>query len=107
MGKLCQSHAPGGASSAITFVAPANSSGTEFIDIWVSYGAIKSLTKASGLVTGSIPVGTSVEVVAVAQDQDGNFVMHNSNETVMSGHSVTLDLKVTTSAAITAVMDGL
>ena len=94
-----------GASSAIAFTTDLG--GSEFIDIWVGYSDINSLTKATSLVTTSIPVGTNVEFVATALDQDGTPVMHNSTETITAGHTVALNLSTTTSETIVSTVEGL
>jgi len=74
----------------------AEGSGTENIDVYITAKNYFSVVRVKKLTSIPIPIGEDVRVVAMAMDQNKNYRLHYSKETVTTGMKIKLDLDVVT-----------
>jgi hypothetical protein len=59
------------------------------------------------VVSGSIPDGSVVKIVAIAVDASGTLYSFNQNLTVSSSSQIQVTMAATTDAALTSLLNGL
>lgn len=94
-----------GSNTTITFSAQGNH--TENIDIFLVFKDFNSVMQVYNLQSGQVPVGGEITVIAMAMNQDGDYVLHNEDITVTSNHQITLNLQVVSESALLNTLDGL
>lgn len=90
-----------------TIAFSATGTNTQNIEIYLKFNSFKGLMKVTNLVSGSIPVGESVTLVAMAKNQNNDYVLHQQTFTVTAGQQITLNLQVISEASLLAALDAL
>ena len=74
---------------------------------FIYFPATKTVMQAYNSVSGSIPDGSSVKVVAIAVDASGTLFSFTQNLTMTSATAVDVVMAATTDANLTALLNGL
>lgn len=77
------------------------------VAIFVYFPATKTVMQVFGSLSGSIPDGSSVKIVAIAVDGSGTLFSFNQNLTMTSSTAVEVTMAATTDANLTALLNGL
>lgn len=91
--------------TTITFSASGN--GTENIDIFLVFKNFNSVMQVYNLASGQVPVGENVTVIAMALNQNNQYVLHKEDITVTANHQITLNMQVISEADLLNTLDGL
>lgn len=96
-----------GTTTNITFTLPNGATGGEFIDLWVIPNNKHALFYGNNLVASNIPVGIAVKTIAIAVNQDGDFVLHNTDVTVTADMSIELNFNTKSEDELLATLEAL
>ncbi len=77
------------------------------VAIFIYFPATKTVMQAYNAVSGSIPSGSSVKIVAIAVDANGTLFSFSQNLTMTSSTQVQVTMAATTDPNLTALLDGL
>lgn len=77
------------------------------VAIFIYFPATKTVMQVYNTVSGSIPNGSAVKIVAMAVDANGTLFSFNQNLTMTSSTQAQVTMTATTNAALTALLDGL
>lgn len=77
------------------------------VAIFIYFPATKTVMQVYNTVSGSIPNGSAVKIVAIAVDANGTLFSFNQNLTMTSSTQAQVTMAATTDAALTALLDGL
>lgn len=77
------------------------------VAIFIYFPATKTVMQVYNAVSGSIPNGSAVKIVAIAVDANGTLFSFNQNLTMTSSTQAQVTMAATTDAALTALLDGL
>ena len=77
------------------------------VAIFAYFPATKTVMQMYGAVSGSIPSGSAVKIVAIAVDANGTLFSFNQSLTVSSTSQVQVTMAATTDAALTSLLNGL
>ncbi|MCB0396399.1 MAG: hypothetical protein KDD36_07085 [Flavobacteriales bacterium] len=67
--------------------------GGENIALFVVFDNFLSVLTVSDLLSPEVPVGETVTIIGIAMDKQGNYRLHQSQETIATGMTVTLDMQ--------------
>jgi hypothetical protein len=93
------------ATTPITFNCTGNT--PQNINVFLVFNNSNSVMQAYSLVSGPVPVGTQLTMIAIAYDANNNLVYDKQSLTVTAGMSVTLNPIVTTEANLLSVLGTL
>jgi hypothetical protein len=77
------------------------------VAIFVYFPATKTVMQVYNVVSGSIPDGSAVKIVAIAVDANGNLFSFSQNLTVSSSSQIQVTMSGTTDAALTSLLNAL
>lgn len=77
------------------------------VGIFIYFPATKTVMQAYNSVSGLIPNGSAVKIVAIGVNASGNLFYFSLNQTVGSSSSIDITLSATTDAALTTLLNGL
>jgi hypothetical protein len=77
------------------------------IGIFIYFPASNSLMQVYNKVSGNIPDGSSVKIVAIGITSNGDLYSYSLNEQVYSDQTLNITMTATTDTAITALLDAL
>lgn len=77
------------------------------VAIFAYFPSTKTVMQMYGAVSGSIPSGSAVKIVAIAVDANGTLFSFNQNLTVSSTSQIQVTMAATTDGALTSLLDGL
>jgi hypothetical protein len=77
------------------------------VAIFVYFPATKTVMQVSNMVSGSIPDGSSVKIVAIAVNGSGQLYSFSQNQTVTANANIQVTMAATTDAALTTLLNGL
>ncbi|MCB0400689.1 MAG: hypothetical protein KDD41_01260 [Flavobacteriales bacterium] len=77
------------------------------VGIFIYMPATQTVMQVYNKVSGLIPNGTSVKIVLMAQDANGQLFSYTESRTVNSSATIDLSLSQTTDAALTSYLNGL
>lgn len=77
------------------------------VAIFVYFQNTKTVMQVYNVVSGSIPDGSAVKIVAIAIDASGTLYSFTQNLTVSSSSQIQVTMAATTDAAITSLLNGL
>ena len=100
-----QLHLSTAAYTPITLSVPGTN--TQNIQVFISFGNFKSVTRVINLVSIPVPVGETVTLVAFGKKQTNDFVLHQQTFTVTAGQQITLTMSVVTEANLLAALAAL
>jgi len=98
---------PAGSSSNSTLTFTSTTDDLTNVGIFIYFPSTKTVMQAYNSVSGSIPNGSAVKIVAIGLSSNGNLFTFYQNQTVNSNSQVSITLTGTTDAALTTVLDGL
>ncbi len=98
-------HTSSGQNTAITLTSLGTN--TQNIEIFLSFTGFKGLMKISNLVSGSIPVGEQVTIVAFAKNQNNEFLLQQSTFTIVPNQQIALNMQVISEAGLLTALEGL
>ena len=101
----CGFNASSLSSSSLTFSSSVDDLTNVAIFIYIP--AKKTVMQVSNLISGQIPNGSSVKVIALGLDSGGQLFSFNQTLTVNSNTSISVTLSATTDAAFTALLNSL
>src|ERR1019366_1199041 len=77
------------------------------VAIFIYFPTTKTVMQVYNVVSGSIPNGSSVKIVAIGVDAGGNLFSFNKTETVNANEKIEVTMAATTDADLTALLNGL
>ncbi len=77
------------------------------VAIFVYFPTTKTVMQVFGSMSGSIPDGSPVKIIAIAVDGSGTLFSFNQNLTMTSSTAVEVTMTATTDANLTALLNGL
>jgi len=101
----CDKARGSGNNHALTFTSTTDN--LTNVAIFVFFPATKTVMQVYNTVSGSIPDGSSVKIVAIAVDGSGTLFSFNQNLTLTSSTSVEVTMAATTDANLTSLLNGL
>jgi hypothetical protein len=102
-----------GAKTTITVLPPSGSSGAEFIDVYFVFKNFKSVmqvyynTSSGNFISGQVPVGEPITVIAMALNQKNEYVLHKEDIAVSAGQQITLNMQVISESNLLGMLSGL
>ncbi len=97
--------ASGGTPTTLSFTTTGNN--IQNIEVYLVFQNIPCVMKAYNLVSGQIPIGTNLIMVAFAMNASNQLVYDKQTITVTAGQVVTLNMQSTTSANLLSVLAAL
>jgi len=77
------------------------------VAIFVYFPSTKTVMQVFNLVSGSIPNGSSVKIIAIGVKADGSLYKFYKTETVTASASIEVTMESTSDADLTTLLDGL
>ena len=97
-----------GSKTAITIVPPNGVSGTQFIDVYIVFNNFKkSVMQVYNLTSGQVPIGESVTIIAMAMNQNNDYVYDKQTVTVTAGQQINLNMQVISEQDLLTTLEGL
>jgi hypothetical protein len=100
-----RAHVFSGQSTTINLTAQGTN--TQNIEVYLSFSGFKGLMKINNLVSGNVPVGEAVTMVAFAKNQHGDFLLHQETFTIVPNHNITLNMQTISEAGLLSALEGL
>ncbi|HXC04960.1 MAG TPA: hypothetical protein VNZ86_09425 [Bacteroidia bacterium] len=94
-----------GSTTSITFTCTGNT--PQNINVFLIFNNDNSVMQVYSLVSGQVPIGTSLTMVAIAYDANNKLVYDKQSLTVTNGMTVALNPIVTTEANLLSVLGAL
>lgn len=97
------------ASTAATTTLTLTSTGTntQNIEVYLSFSNFKGLIKVNNLVSIPVPVGETVTLIAMALNQNNEYLMQQQTFAIIAGQQIALNMQVVSEAGLLAALDGL
>ena len=77
------------------------------VAIFIYFPSTKTVMQVSNLVSGAIPNGSNVKIIAIGVKADGSLYKFYKAQTVSSSESIEVTMESTSDAALTTLLDGL
>lgn len=101
------------AKTTISLLPPTGSSGAQFIDVYFVFKNFKSVmqvyynTSSNNFISGQVPIGEPITVIAMALNQNNQYVLHQQDIVVSSAQQITLNLQVSSESNLLSILSGL
>jgi len=98
-------HSSSSPNTTITLTVPGTN--TQNIQSYLSFSNFKGLMRITNLVSGPVPEGEQVKMVAFGKKQTNDYVLHEQSFAVSSNQTIPLSMQVVTLSALLAALAGL
>lgn len=92
-------------SSTLTFTSTTDD--LTNVGIFIYFPSTKTVMQAYNAVSGQIPNGSSVKIIAIGIDASGNLFSFDQAKTINANEQINITMTSTTDAALTALLDAL
>jgi hypothetical protein len=80
---------------------------TQNIDIFLVFKNFKSVVQIHNLTSGAVPQGEPVTFIAMALNQNNQYVLHKEDFTISANKQITLDMKPISETDLVNMINGL
>jgi hypothetical protein len=107
MGWISSARLHPSAAQNTTVTLSATGTNTQNIEVFLSFVNFKGLMRVTNLISGPVPIGEQVTLVAMAKNQNNDYVLDKQTFTVTVAQQITLNMQVISEADLLTALNGL